>query len=106
VHDGKLTEFKGLTERFLERASKEAGCLYYGFSFDGNLAHCREGYADAESLLLHLRNVENLKPEMMSLSDVVRVEVHGAASEVAKLRAPMAEMKPQFFTLENGFRKA
>jgi quinol monooxygenase YgiN len=105
VRDGKLAEFKALTERFAERAGTEPGCLYYGFSFDGNLAHCREGYADAASLLFHLQNVESLRPAVMKLADVVRVEVHGAAQEIATLRGPMAEMKPQFFILESGFRR-
>src|SRR5437588_169748 len=99
VHEGKLAEFKSLVERFVAKAGAEPGCLYYGFSFDGHLAHCREGYTDADGLLFHLKNVSDLKTEMMKLADVVRVEVHGPAQEVAKLRVPMAEMHPQFFTL-------
>lgn len=41
---------------------------------------------DAEGLLTHL-------------------EVHGPDEELAKLRAPLAELNPQFFVLEYGFRR-
>jgi inner membrane protein len=33
------------------------------------------------------------------------VEVHGPAQEIEQLRKPLADLKPQFFTLEYGFRK-
>jgi quinol monooxygenase YgiN len=105
IHDGKLEQFKALCQRFIEKARTEAKCLYYGYSFDGNFAHCREGYTDADGLLFHLQNVESLKTELMKLAEPTRVEVHGPAEELAKLRAPMAAMPAQFFVLEYGFRR-
>ena len=48
VHSGKMQEFKALCERFVEMSKAEAGCLYYGFSFNGDVAFCREGYKNAE----------------------------------------------------------
>lgn len=30
VHPGKLELFRALCERFVEKTSKESGCLYYG----------------------------------------------------------------------------
>ena len=41
VKDGKLDDFQALCGRFLEKTDEEAKCLYYGFSFDGDMAHCR-----------------------------------------------------------------
>ena len=52
-----LSAFKALCERFVAQTEQEAGCLYYGFSFDGEAAHCREGYVNAEALLAHIENV-------------------------------------------------
>ncbi|MGK7927723.1 MAG: putative quinol monooxygenase, partial [Spirulina sp.] len=57
VHRDQLDAFKGLCEQFVEKTNEESKCLYYGFSFDGDQAHCREGYEDAEGLLTHLDNV-------------------------------------------------
>src|SRR5436190_11037755 len=105
VHAGRLESFKGLCEEFVEKSSSEPKCLYYGFSFDGDDAHCREGYADAEGVLTHLQNVGALLQELLKISDLTRLEVHGPPQELAKLRGPLADFKPQFFTLEFGFRR-
>jgi quinol monooxygenase YgiN len=104
VHAGKLAEFKKLSEAFAEKAKSEPKCLYYGFCFDGDIAHCREGYADAAALLAHLENVGALLQQALKISDITRLEVHGPADELEKLRGPLAALKPQIFTLEYGFR--
>ena len=57
VHDGKLDEFRNGCGQFIEVTKSEPGCLYYGFTFNGDEAHCREGYTDADALLAHLDNV-------------------------------------------------
>jgi quinol monooxygenase YgiN len=100
-----LSQFKDLCAKFVAKSEQEAKCLYYGFSFDGDQAHCREGYADAEGLLTHLGNVGPLLQEALQLAEITRLEIHGPAAEVNKLRGPLAELNPQFFTLECGFRK-
>lgn len=78
-------------------------CLYYGFSFFGSSAHCREGYADAEGALAHLGNVSDLLD--FKLASLSRLEIHGPEGELARLRGPLAHLNPQFFTLEYGFRR-
>jgi quinol monooxygenase YgiN len=105
VHPGKLAEFKSYCDRFIELTQKEPGALFYGFSFDGDQAHCREGYKDAAALLAHVENVGALLQELFKISDLTRLEVHGPEAELAKLRGPLAGLKPQYFVLEYGFRR-
>jgi quinol monooxygenase YgiN len=105
IHEGKLTDFKELCAKFIEKTKQESKCLYYGFSFKGDIAHCREGYEDAEGVLAHLENVGALLEEALTLADLLRLEIHGCESELAKLREPLAELKPEFFVLESGFRR-
>ena len=105
VQSGKLEAFKALCEQAVEKTNEEPKCLYYGFSFDGDTAHCREGYQDAESALAHLENVGTLLQEALKISELTRFEIHGPEEELAKLREPLAELQPQFFTLEYGFRR-
>jgi quinol monooxygenase YgiN len=93
VPSKNLQAFKKLCEAFVEKSSSEPKCLYYGFTFDGDQVHCREGYADADGLLTHLKNVDALLKEALKIA------------ELAKLRDPLADFKPQFFTLEYGFRR-
>ena len=105
VSTGKLPAFQKLCEQFVMKTSQEPKCLYYGFSFNGDQAHCREGYEDAEGLLAHLENVAPLLEEALKISEITRLEVHGPEAELAKLREPLAKLNPQFFTLAYGFRR-
>jgi quinol monooxygenase YgiN len=105
VAEGKLEAFKELCEQFVAKTKEETKCLYYGFSFDGEQAHCREGYEDAESLLAHLQNIGVLLEQALKISELTRLEIHGPEEELAKLREPLAQLKPQFFVLKYGFRR-
>jgi quinol monooxygenase YgiN len=105
VQSDKLEEFKKLCGQFVEKTSAEPKCLYYGWSFDGNLAYCREGYEDAAALLAHLENVGSLLEEALKISEIDRLEIHGPAEDLAKLREPLADLGPRFLELEYGFRR-
>lgn len=89
----------------MERTRSEPACLHYGFSFVEDMMHCREAYKNAEGLLPHLQSVGPLIEELLSIGVTIeRLEVHGPAAEIEKLKAPMADLSPQFFVLEYGFR--
>lgn len=105
VHDGQLDAFKAACPAFIERAKTEDKMLHYGFSFSNDEAHCREGYADADGVLAHLENVGDLLQEALKIADITRLEVHGPAGELDKLREPLADLNPQYFTLECGIRR-
>lgn len=105
VHEGKLEAFRELCERFVAKTSTEPKCLYYGFTFNGDRVHCREGYEDAEGVLAHLENVGTLLEESLTMADLTCLEFHGPAAELAKLKEPTAHLQPEFFSLEYGFRR-
>ena len=105
VRSDELAAFKSLCEKFVARTESEGGCLYYGFSFDGDEAHCREGYVNAQALLTHLENVGDLLKQALELAELVRLEIHGPEQELEQLREPLAQLQPRFFTLEYGFRR-
>ena len=105
IKAGQKAAFKALTEHFIAATRPEPGCYYYGFSYDDDdMAHCREAYHNAESLLAHLQNVGALIQESAQFADIVQLEIHGIASELAKLREPLKDLPAKFFTLELGFR--
>lgn len=104
VNEGQLDAFKAICEEFIVRSGTESGCLYYGFSFDGNRAHCREAYANAEGVLAHLDNVGDLLEKALQISELEALEIHGTEAELAKLRGPLASLDITWFTLEYGFR--
>lgn len=105
VADGELENFRRLCQELVAKTRSEPKCLFYGFSFNGELVHCREGYEDAEGILEHLENVASPLEEILKICEIVRLEVHGAEEELAKLKQPLAHLNPQFFVLEYGFRR-
>lgn len=105
VSPGKLDAFKELCEQFMAASVKEPNCLYYGFSFNGDEVHCREGYEGADGVLAHLANVGILLGEALKIAELTRLEIHGLEEELAKLREPLAAFSPAYFTLQYGFRR-
>lgn len=105
VPEDKLPDFKKIAEQCVAQTSNEPGCLFYGFSFDGDEAHCREGYVGADAALAHLENIDPLLRQALQISQLTRLEIHGPAEELDKLREPLAKLQPQFYTLEYGFRR-
>jgi quinol monooxygenase YgiN len=99
IHPGKIDEIKTLLPRFVQKAATEEACLFYAFSINGNEFFCREAYENAEGLLVHMGNVAGLLAKAMKIADLTRIEVHGPASELDKLKDPLAYLKPAFFTL-------
>ena len=102
---GKWDAFERLAERFVEKTSNESGIRFYGWSFDGEEVHCRQGYLGAEGLLEHAANVGSLFQEALTMADCTRLAVHGPEEELEKLRGPLAHFKPQLFTLKYSFRR-
>ena len=106
VRDENLQLFKRLAEDLIEITRGEMGCLYYGISFSKDEAHCREAYKNAETLLAHLDHVSDLLERIEKIAEISRVEIHGPASELAKVMEfePMKRLNPKYFVLEGGFR--
>jgi hypothetical protein len=81
----------------VEKTASEEKNLFYGFTVNGDEVFCREAYANAEGLLAHLENVGALLAEALKMADLIRVEVHGPAAELDKLREPLAHLNPAWF---------
>jgi quinol monooxygenase YgiN len=101
VHPGKIEAFKAALPAFMEKTGTEKKNLFYGFSINGDEVFCREGYVDAEGVLAHLDNVGALLAEALKISDLSRVEIHGPAAELEKLKGPLAHLKPALFVVES-----
>ena len=102
VKPGKLAEAKAMLPQFIAKASTEELLLHYDFTINGDEIHCREAYAGAAGLLAHVENVGTVLGEFLKIVELTRVEVHGPADELAKLRGPLADLKPAWFIYECG----
>ena len=102
VQEGKLDAFKETMKEFVSRTSTEETCLYYDFSVNENIVFCREAYIGAAGVLKHLENVGSCIEEALAFSELFRLELHGPAAELDKLREPLAELSPELFAHVTG----
>ena len=100
AHPGKLDALKATFPAFIEKTASEERNLFYGFTLNGDEIFCREAYADAEGLLAHLDNVGAMLAEGLKIADLTRVEVHGPAAELEKLRGALAHLNPVWFVAD------
>lgn len=102
VQPGRMAEAKALLRRFIAETQNDAGCLYYDFSIRDDVVFCREAYVGAEGLLGHVSQVGATLGEFLGIAEVIRLEVHGAAEELEKLKGPLGGMNPEWFVFEVG----
>jgi hypothetical protein len=79
--------------------------LFYGFTVNGEEVLCREAYESAEGVLNHLDNVGELLSEMLKIANLTRLEVHGPASELEKLKQRLAHLNVAWFAPEAELKK-
>jgi len=104
-HEGKFDEFVAGMPAFVEKTRNEEKCLFYDFTICEDTIFCREAYVGAEGALAHLDNVGELLQEALGISELVRLEIHGAAAELDRMREPLAELPVDWFVLECGLEK-
>src|SRR5678815_5577526 len=101
VPSDKMPYLKAILPEFAAKTRNETGNLFYEFTINGDEVFCREGYVNAEALLEHLENVGAMLEQALAMADLIRIEVHGPAAELAKLKEPLAHLKPAWFELHS-----
>ena len=86
------------------KTKTEKGCVYYGWTKAGDTLFCREGYLDSEAVLAHLSNVASCNG-LATCTRLRRLEIHGPAPQLEKLRKPAEQMKAQCFERHAGFQR-
>jgi quinol monooxygenase YgiN len=102
VHPGQMEAARALLPIFIEKTRTEPKCLYYEFTVNGDIVFCREGYEGADGALAHLSNVSEPLGKMLELSELLRLEIHGPAAELERLKEPLAALKVDWFVYECG----
>ena len=102
IHPGKEKEVQAVMEKFVARTRSETTCLFYEFTVLDDTVFCREGYAGAVGVLHHLDNIGDILGEMLTVTDLTRLEFHGPAEEIGPLRGPLGHLNPAFYVLRCG----
>ena len=102
VYPGHLDQFRAMFPAFVATTAKEEGVLFYEFTVSGDEVFCREAYAGADAALTHLKDVGGLLAEAGKIAKLARLEIHGPAAELDKMRAPLAHLGAKWFVREAG----
>ena len=105
THPGKLEDAKALLPEFVKISATEPKNLYYDFTVNDDVIFCREAYIGAEGAQAHLANVGELLNELLTLADLIRLEIHGPGEELEKLKDSLAGLNPAYFVHECGVVK-
>ena len=97
VPSDKMPYLKAILPEFSAKTRNETGNLFYEFTINGDEVFCREAYVNAEALLAHLDNVSAMLAQALTMAELVRIEVHGPAAELDKLKEPLTELNPAWF---------
>ena len=103
IKDENMEACKGTLAQFCELvSSNEENCLFYNFTFMGDLLCCREAYKDADAVVAHLENCGPALGKFLDIAELVKIEVHGPAEELDKLKEAFAAFNPDYFVCECG----
>lgn len=78
--------------------------VFYSFAVNNkdDVAVCREGYKDGESVLAHLANIDALLKQALSMSDLIKLEVIAPPAELEKIKEALTPLGAEFFELQSG----
>ena len=99
---GQLDQCKAALPAFVAKTATEEKNLYYDFTVNGDEIFCREGYAGADGVLAHLDNVGALLGALLGIAELTRLEFHGPAAELEKLKGPLGYLNPAWFAYDCG----
>ena len=106
IRPGQQDAAQALLREFVAQTASEDKMLYYEFTLNGDIIFCREAYVGAEGALAHLTNVGALLKRMESVTDLTRLEIHGPAVELEKLKGPLGALKVEWFAYQCGVQRS
>jgi len=94
---------KPIMDEFVEKTKAETGCCYYGWTLQGDKLFCREAYTDGDAVLAHLKNVgECIEKLLAGPAKLDSIEIHGPASELAKVKEATEKLGTEYFEIDSG----
>jgi quinol monooxygenase YgiN len=105
INPGQMEAAKALLREFVAKTAVEEKVISYEFTVNGDEVFCREAYLDADGVLAHLDNVGALLERLLTMASLIRLEVHGPAEELGKLKGPLGPLQPAWFVHECGVKR-
>ncbi len=104
VSEMYIDTFKSLSENLIESTRGEMGCLFFSFSFNKREAFWLESYKDAQSLMAHISNVDDLTSRISKISKIKEQNIHAPLSQLDLIKEFLVEGKANLFPMESYFQ--
>jgi quinol monooxygenase YgiN len=82
--------FRQLVAEAIELVKTEEGTFAWEWHLDGRDCRVREHYRDSQAAEAHMQNMAELAPKIMAVSEIVAMDIYGAASD------PLTDAVSQF----------
>lgn len=100
-----LSRLIELSNQSVEAAANAPACESYGYSIKGTTICFLEAWENPTALLAHLEKIKpHIIEEMLKISDVVQVDIHGPEEALEKIRKAVEPFGPTFYHFKYGFR--
>ena len=90
---------------FVEKTKTESGCVYYGWTRDGDTLQCREAYVDGEAVNDHLANVGDCISALLAdgVAKLDKIEIDCTTDGVDVVKPGTEALGTEYFTIDDGF---
>ena len=106
IKKGKLDNLKNWITKASSQVKKtEAGTLAYEFwlSPDKKTIHYYNRYSNSKTLIIHMKNISPLLPELLKYSTPKKITVYGPANKSVK--KILEHLNPVYFNCFGGFTR-
>jgi quinol monooxygenase YgiN len=93
AHEGKLEEVKTLLNESVAFAAKEPGTIEFTVACSAKEIFLREMYADAEAFKIHMKNVSEILPRLLSMCSFDKLVVLGPKDQLDLIEDLVAPFK-------------
>lgn len=100
VHD--TSGFLRICQSIKSLVKKSPGVKYFGLSLHGKVAVTKEGHANFASYMLHLRKVQDLWFQVMSVATITNMEAHGPKEQVDRLEDSLKDLVSSHWAYAEG----
>ena len=92
-------------KKCVEGTKKEKGCIYYGWTVEGDKLFCREAYVDGDAIVEHLKNAGPIIGPCLE-AGVLKLEsfqIHCGKDELPKLKKDADGFGAVYYIVDSGF---
>ena len=101
-----LAKAEPFMKKCVDLTKTESGCMYYGWTIQGDKLFCREAYGEATGVLAHIDNVGATFGAFLEsgAATLDKIELHGPKEELEKCKTVFDAFGTAYWEIDSGFQ--